>query len=78
MLTIQRFELTKSALGLDTTAGERGWITIPAGALVMVVARSGKSGRRVINVRWEGRSLAMFANELAAKGIEIEEKSEVA
>jgi hypothetical protein len=37
MLTGKRFSLTKSALALDAVV-RQGWITIPAGATIRVIA----------------------------------------
>jgi hypothetical protein len=71
MLTSKRFELTHSTLALDA-ADKHKWVTIPAGAIIRVVAGPNGEGDRMVDVRWEGRPLVMFAIDLTAGGTEIE------
>jgi hypothetical protein len=73
MLTSKRFELTHSTLALDT-ANQHKWVTIPAGAIIRVVAGPNGEGDRMVDVRWEGRLLKMFAIDLTAGGTEIDNK----
>lgn len=70
MLTSKRFELTHSTLALDVVAKHK-WITVPAGAIIRVVAGPNGEGDRMVDVRWEGRPLVMFAIDLTAGGTEI-------
>lgn len=74
MLTSRRLELTKSTLALDAF-GNRGWITIPAGAIVSVVLGPNGVGDRVVEVRWEDQPHVMYATDLIAAGIEVEERA---
>lgn len=74
MLTTKRFELTHSTLALDVVAKHR-WITLPAGAIIRVVAGPNGEGNRMVDVRWEGRPLVMFAIDLTAGGTEIKNQS---
>jgi hypothetical protein len=78
MLSNKRFQLTTSTLAIDPV-DKCGWITIPAGAILSVVAGPNGGGshrmvNRMVNVDWEGRRLSMFAIDLTA-GIEITDHS---
>jgi len=70
MLTGKRFSLTKSALALDTVV-RQGWITIPAGATIRVIAGPNGEGDQMIDVLWEDRMLAMLAIDVTVGCEEI-------
>jgi hypothetical protein len=70
MFTSKRFELTHSTLALDA-ANQHKWVTIPAGAIIRVVGPNDEEDR-MLDVRWEGRPLVMFAIDLTAGGTEIQ------
>ena len=77
MLANKRFQLTQSTLAIDFKGGKR-WITIPAGAVIEVVAGPNGEGHRMVDVRWQSRLLVMFAIDLTAGGIEIHEHARAA
>ena len=70
MLTGKRFSLTKSALALDAVV-RQGWITIPAGATIRVIAGPNGEGDQMIDVLWEDRMLTMLAIDVTAGCEEI-------
>jgi len=74
MLTGKRFSLTKSALALDTVV-RQGWITIPAGATIRVIAGPNGEGDQMIDVLWEDRMLTMLAIDVTAGCEEIKQRS---
>jgi hypothetical protein len=63
MLTGKRFRVLDSIAALDGTGGS-GWISIPAGMIIEVVSGLHGDGDRLIELRWEGRIVTMFAGEL--------------
>jgi len=63
MLTGKRFRVLDSIAALDGTDGN-GWVSIPAGMIFEVVAGPHGDGDRLIELRWEGRVMTMFASEL--------------
>ena len=69
MYSNKRFELTKPVLALDPIV-RQGWITIPAGEIIRVLAGPNGEGDQM-DVLWEGRKLTMLAIEVAAGGTEI-------
>ena len=74
MLTGKRFSLTKSTLALDAVV-RQGWITIPAGATIRVIAGPNGEGDQMIDVLWEDRMLSMLAIDVTAGCEEIKERS---
>lgn len=75
MLQNKRFELTKPALALDTVV-RKGWITIPAGEIIRVLAGPNGERNQMIDVLWQDRMLTMLAIDVTAGCKEIEEASD--
>ena len=76
MLTGKEFTIGKPTLALEATAGQRRAVTIPTGAIVKVLSgptRNDDTG--TVGIEWEGRTLAMFAVDLYARGTEVTGKS---
>jgi hypothetical protein len=65
VLSNQRFKLTKPALALDVVV-RQGWITIPAGEIIRVLAGPNGEENKMIDVLWEGRMLTMYAINVTA------------
>jgi hypothetical protein len=65
----KRFKMLRSTLALDG-ASMSGWVFIPAGTLVQVIAGPYGDGVQLVELRWEDRLITMFAGDLAA-GTEI-------
>jgi hypothetical protein len=63
MLTGKRFKVLDSIAALDGTGGN-GWVAIPAGTMIEVVSGPHGDGDLLIELRWEGRLVTMFAKEL--------------
>lgn len=74
MLRNKRFELTKPTLALDAVV-RQGWITIPAGEIIRILAGPNGEGNEMIDILWDGRMLTMFAIELTAGCKEISNES---
>ena len=74
MLTGKQFELTKSTLALDVVGG-RGWVNLPAGTTVKVIAGPNGEGDQLVDVLWQDHLLEMFAIELTARGVELKDQS---
>ena len=70
----KRFELTKPALALDAVV-RQGWITIPAGAIIRVIAGPSADAEQTIEVLWEERMLTMYAIDVTAGCKEITDRS---
>jgi hypothetical protein len=74
VLRNKRFELTKPTLALDAVV-RQGWITIPAGEIIRILAGPNGEGNEMIDILWDGRMLTMFAIELTASCKEIKSGS---
>ena len=74
MLSGKRFELTRPAMALDSVV-RQGWITIPTGAIIRVIAGPNDGGEQMIEVLWEDRMLAMYAIDVTAGCREITDRS---
>ncbi len=74
MLTGKRFTLRKETLALHVAEGRRTAVHIPSHAIIEVVSGP-KNGDGIVDVLWEGRTVAMFLVDVEARGTEITEQS---
>jgi len=77
MLSGKRFELTRPAMALDSVV-RQGWITIPTGAIIRVIAGPNDGEEQMIEVLREDRMLAMYAIDVTAGCREITDWSATA
>ena len=75
MLTHKQFKLQKPTLALETVNGKRSATAIPNGAILKVVSGPSGEGDRLVDVLWEGRTVAMFVVDLKERGREIMDRS---
>jgi len=71
MLTGKRFRLRAKTLGIESINGERVAMHVPANAVVEVTSGPTVHDMRTVLVRWEGRTLIMFQEDLRERGEEI-------
>jgi hypothetical protein len=64
-------------MALDSVV-RQGWITIPTGAIIRVIADPNDGGEPMIEVLWEDRMLAMYAVDVTAGCKEITERNAAA
>jgi hypothetical protein len=76
MLIGKRFKLEISTLAASemNRNGKLVLVTIPAGDIVKVVSGP-RSGVKLVDVLWEGRTLAMFAADLEQRATEVSQES---
>src|SRR5580765_4946616 len=60
-------------MALDVVDGKRVAITVPAGATIKVVSGPTSEADRLVDVIWNGRTVAMFAFDVSVRGTEIKE-----
>ena len=70
MLTGKRFTLRQETLALHVAEGKRCAVRIPVGAMIKVVSGP-TSGDGVVDVLWEGRTVAMFQVDIEQRGQEV-------
>jgi len=74
VLRNKRYKLTKPALALDAVV-RRGWITVPAGEIIRVLAGPNGEGNEMIDILWEGQMLTMFAVDMTVGCKEITDRN---
>ena len=75
MLTGKQFKLERPTVSVERLDGHRKAVTLPAGAIIKVLSGSMGDGDRMVEVLWEGRTLAMFAVDVNVRGTAIKEYS---
>jgi len=71
MLTGKRFRLVAPTPAVDASGEKRIVVTIPAGAIIEVICGPVLDNLWMVEVRWDGKVMAMFAEDLEARGQEI-------
>ena len=69
--TGKTLHLTACILGIDSADGHRTAVMIPEGATVQAASDPTQSDIRLVDVLWDGRTLAVFAEDLFQRGKEI-------
>ena len=64
-----KFKLDKTTLAIGDVNGKRVAVTIPAGDIVELIADP-DPGNKMVDVLWEGRTVAMYATDLKWRGIQ--------
>lgn len=80
MLTGKRFRLERGTLAVEDLDGDGGKpraVTVPAGAIIKVIAGP-TNGNGLVKVDWEGRTLGMFEIDLNVRGTLITDESATA
>ena len=70
MLGGKRFELGAPTSGIETLDGNRVAITIPAQAIIKVIADP-RHGNSMVEVLWDGRIVSMFPLDVERCGTEL-------
>jgi hypothetical protein len=65
-----RFKLEKRTLAIGDLNGKRVAVPIPAGDIVNLIADPSAAGNKMVDVLWEGRTVAMYAVDLKQRGID--------
>ena len=75
MFTGKRFRLSTSTLGILSENGERIAVQILKDAVVEVTSGPRPDDERMVDVVWEGKALAMFAQDIRDRGEQVKGKS---
>ena len=70
MKTENTRQLTASILGIDSVNGQRTAVMIPEGATVTVLPVL-PAEARMVGVLWNGRTVAVFAEDLGQRGKDV-------
>ena len=69
------FRLSTATLCIETVGGRQQAIQVPEGAILKVLSGPRSDDPRMIDVRWGTKSVALFTEDLQARGEEIHEES---
>ena len=75
MLTGKRFRLKADILAIESTDEGRLAVTVPAEQIIEVLRGPRPDDKRMVDVRWNGRGLVMFAEDVQGRGQEITGRS---
>jgi len=73
VMTGKSFRLSSNILGIHSIDGQRTAVMIPEGGIVKVVSGP-LADTRMVDVSWEGRTLAVFAEDISRRGIEVRDE----
>ena len=68
MLSGKRFRLTWDTLGIESVDEKRIAVTVPAGDIIEVTRGPRPDDQRMVDVRWHGKALVMFAEDVQQRG----------
>ena len=71
MLTGKRFRLKSNTLAIEASDQKRLAVTVPAEQIIEVIRGPRRDDQRMIDIRWNGRVLVMFAEDVQGRGQEI-------
>ena len=75
MLTGKRFRLTTDTLAIDSTGEKRIAVTVPAKQVIEVIRGPRPDDKRMVDVRWDGKVLVMFHEDIEDRGEEIADRA---
>ncbi len=67
MLTGKRFRLIAPVPAVDASREKRTVVTIPAGAIIEVICGPVQDNLWMVEVRWDGKVMAMFAEDFEGR-----------
>jgi hypothetical protein len=75
MLTGKKFRLNRETIAIETIREVRGVVMVPSGEIVTVLHGPTADDKRMVDVRWNDRTLVMFAVDVNVRGTEVLEDS---
>ena len=71
MLAGKRYRLTSDTLAIESVNERRIAVTVPTGEIVEVIHGPLADDTRMVDVRWNGKVLIIFAEDLQRRGEDI-------
>jgi hypothetical protein len=69
MLSGTLYRLSRDTISLEATGRRKQLVRVPEGAVIEVLKlRRGPEGRQMAEVRWAGKTLEMFAEDIERRG----------
>lgn len=73
MLSRKRFRLKEDTIAIETIAGKRVALQVPAGSVVTIESGPRPDDRRMVDVYWNGCRIVMFADDILKRGEQVAE-----
>jgi hypothetical protein len=74
MLSGKLVRLRTAIVALETSDGKRIAVTVPVGGIIEIIRGPLPEGTWLVDVRWDGRLLEMFAEDVKDCGEEITDR----
>ena len=75
MLTGKKFRLNRETIAIETIGEVRGVVMVPPGEILTVLHGPTPDDKRMVDVRWNDRTLVMFAVDIQGRGDEVAEQT---
>ena len=75
MLTGKKFRLNRETISIETIREVRRVVMVPSGEVVTVLHGPSPDDKRMVDVRWNDRTLVMFALDIQGRGDEVAEQT---
>jgi hypothetical protein len=73
MLSGKRFRLKAETIAIETKGDKRTALHVPAGSVITIESGPRPDDRRMLDIRWDGRKLVMFADDIQQRGEQVDE-----
>lgn len=75
MLTGKKFRLKQETIAIETLGEVRTVVMVPSSEVVTVLHGPTPDDKRMVDVRWNNRTLVMFAEDIQRRGEEVTEQT---
>jgi len=75
VLTGKKFRLNRETIAIETIGEVRGVVMVPPGEILTVLHGPTPDDKRMVDVRWNDRTLVMFAVDIQGRGDEVAEQT---
>jgi len=75
LLTGKKFHLKQDTISIETLGDSRSVVMVPSGEVVTVLHGPSPDDKRMVDVRWDDRTLVMFAEDIQRRGEEVTEQT---
>jgi len=75
LLTGKKFRLKQETIAIETLGEVRTVVMVPSSEVVTVLRGPTPDDKRMVDVRWNNRTLVMFAEDIQRRGEEVTEQT---
>jgi len=70
--TGKHFRMKATTLGIETVGSHKEAVHVPAGEIVVALSGPRSDDARMLNVRWNSKTLVMFVEDLETRGLPVD------